>query len=113
MPPPSYRPGNNSYAQSPNDDRVQFKETFENEKSARPPKNEQRTEMKGPSDLSQILSRLKTKNINIQEQKQNENINSSSTISLTELKEIQGESNIPKRSRRRKTSDKNTVSIDI
>lgn len=113
MPPPSYRPGNNSYAQSQNDDRVQFKENFENEKSARPPKNEQRTEMKGPSDLSQILSRLKTKNINIQEQKQNENINNSSTISLTELKEIQGEGNIPKRSRRRKTSDKNTVSIDI
>jgi hypothetical protein len=113
MPPPSYRPGNNSYAQSQNDDRVQFKENFENERSARPPKNEQRTEMKGPSDLSQILSRLKTKNINIQEQKQNENINNSSTISLTELKEIQGESNIPKRSRRRKTSDKNTVSIDI
>ena len=113
IPPPSYRPGNNSYAQSSNDDRVQFKETFDNEKSFRPPKPEQRTEMKGPSDLSQILSRLKTKNINIQEQKQNENINNSSTISLTELKEIQGESNIPKRSRRRKTSDKNTVSIDI
>jgi hypothetical protein len=42
-----------------------------------------------------------------------EDINNNSTISLDDLKSIQGEGNIPKRSRRRKTSDKNTVSLDF
>jgi hypothetical protein len=82
--------------------------------------NEQsRVEMKGPSDISDLLSRLKTKTINIQEQNNNSNndngnINDSSTISISELKELQGDGVIPKRSnRRRQKSDKNTLSLDI
>jgi len=85
-----------------------------------------RAEMKGPSDISDILNGLKTKTINIQEvpsanqnpsvnqnQNQNLNINDSSTISISDLKELQSEGNMPKRSKRRQKSDKNTVSLDI
>ena len=68
--------------------------------------------MKGPSDISDILSGLKTKTINIQEQPQMSD-NNSSTISISDLKELQGEGNMPKRSKRRPKSDKNTVSLDI
>ena len=74
--------------------------------------------MKGPSDISDILSGLKTKTIEIAPPKQNvnlvvEDLNNSSTISIDDLKSIQGEGNVPKRSRRRPKSDKNTVSLDI
>ena len=68
--------------------------------------------MKGPSDISDILSGLKTKTINIQEPKP-ENVNDSSTISISELKEMQTEGNMPKRSGRRKKSASNTISLDI
>jgi hypothetical protein len=74
-----------------------------------------RAEMKGPSDISDILSGLKTKTINIQEapSQNNININDSSTISISDLKELQSDGNMPKRSKRRQKSDKNTVSLDI
>jgi hypothetical protein len=42
-----------------------------------------------------------------------EDLNNSSTISIDDLKSIQAEGNVPKRSRRRPKSDKNTVSLDI
>jgi hypothetical protein len=77
-----------------------------------------RPEMKGPSDISDILSGLKTKTINIQEQPkqqqqtQSQN-NDSSTISISELKDLQSDGNMPKRSGRRKKSASNTVSLDI
>ena len=96
----------------------------------------QRPEMKGPSDISEILSGLKTKTINIQEppqfqpqpqqqQQQSQlppqmdldsvSINNDSTISISDLKELQGSGsgNMPKRSRRKPRSDKNTISLDI
>uniref|UniRef100_A0A6C0E860 Uncharacterized protein n=1 Tax=viral metagenome TaxID=1070528 RepID=A0A6C0E860_9ZZZZ len=89
----------------------------------------QRPEMKGPSDISEILSGLKTKTINIQEQSQQQqqpqlplqmdpdsvSINNDSTISISDLKELQGSGsgNMPKRSRRKPRSDKNTISLDI
>ena len=86
--------------------------------------NNKRPEMKGPVDISDILSGLKTKTIDIStapsfpQKNQNKNIviedlNNSSTISIDDLKSIQGDGNIPKRSRRRPKSDKNTVSLDI
>ena len=41
-------------------------------------------------------------------------LNDSSTISISDLKDLQSASGTePKRSRRRKTSEKNTVSLDI
>jgi len=36
-----------------------------------------------------------------------------STISISELKEMQTEGSVPKRSKRRQKSDKNTISLDI
>jgi hypothetical protein len=75
-----------------------------------------RPEMKGPSDITDILSGLKTKTINIQEppkQAQSNMNNDSSTISISDLKELQGDGNMPKKSRRRQKSASNTVSLDI
>jgi hypothetical protein len=82
-------------------------------------KSSRRPDMKGPSDISDILSGLKTKTIEIAppiQQNSNtviEDLNNSSTISIDDLKSIQAEGNVPKRSRRRPKSDKNTVSLDI
>ena len=79
-------------------------------------KSSRRPDMKGPSDISDILSGLKTKTIEITSSKKDiviEDINNSSTISIDDLKSIQSEGNVPKRSRRRPKSDKNTVSLDI
>jgi len=134
------RPGNsraepmsmkkNAFSEMSNDGiniRESFNAGMENERSARPAP---RAEMRGPSDINDILSGLKTKTINIQEssapqtsftmpsQEQNIDImaqdtNDSSTISISDLKELQGNINIPKKSKRRQKSDKNTVSLDI
>ena len=78
--------------------------------------------MNGPSDISDLLSGLKTKTINIQQQKpavqqqqyeEPELMADNSTISISELKEMQADGNTIKRSARRKKSDKNTLSLDI
>ena len=174
MPPPSGRPGNNNYATRPDlnaasssrsgmgnsiyvDDGINIRENYASGPSfnepIQPPQRSKRPstssggrpEMKGPSDISDILSGLKTKTINIQEssssassassmpssfmnqektvnlgppqsQQVNEtfNMNDSSTISISDLKELQSSGNIPKRSAKRKQkSDKNTISLDI
>lgn len=76
-------------------------------------RQQSRPEMKGPSDISDILSGLKTKTINIQQPSTPTNQNDSSTISINDLKELQSEVNMPKRSGRRKKSASNTVSLDI
>ena len=79
-------------------------------------KSSRRPDMKGPSDISDILSGLKTKTIEITPTKKDiivEDVNNSSTISIDDLKSIQGEGNVPKRTRRRQKSDKNTVSLDL
>lgn len=123
-PPPQVRPGNNEYSRSvdmnlkmtrPNfsNDGINIKENYSSadniQKSARKPVS--RAEMKGPSDISDILSGLKTKTINIQEPTLPED----STISISDLKELQNDGNMPKKSRRRQKSDKNlnTISLDI
>ena len=76
-----------------------------------------RPEMKGPGDISDILSGLKTKTINIQESQQPQsrptNNNDSSTISISDLKDLQADGNFPKRSKRRQKSASNTISLDI
>tara|TARA_B100000963_G_C22636555_1_gene677938 strand:+ start:1332 stop:2636 length:1305 start_codon:yes stop_codon:yes gene_type:complete len=71
-------------------------------RQAKPPP---RREMKGPSgDLSSLLSGLKKKP-NIEE----ENMNNDSIISLEDLNNLEK----PKKVRRRKGSEKNTLSLDI
>jgi hypothetical protein len=72
-----------------------------------------RPEMKGPSDISDILSGLKTKTINIQQPTSQTQANDNSTISINDLKDLQSDVNMPKRSGRRKKSASNTVSLDI
>jgi len=132
IPPPSSRPGNNNYATRPDlnysrsnftDDGISLRENFERpdfqeRTSRRQQQQMQRPEMKGPSDITDILSGLKTKTINIQEAQQMSpvnmnNTNDNSTISISDLKELQAEGNMPKRSGRRKKSANNTVSLDI
>jgi hypothetical protein len=127
LPPPIGRPGNNNYANRPDlnfsrsnfvDDGINLRENFERpDIQDRTSKRQQRPEMKGPSDITDILSGLKTKTINIQEppqqtQPQAQTINDSSTISISDLKDLQSEGNMPKRSRRKKSAS-NTVSLDI
>ena len=74
-----------------------------------PLEQSRRPEMKGPSDISNILSGLKMKKteVNIQSDRDEKG----STISISELKEMQND-NMPLRSKRRK-SERNTVSLDI
>ena len=132
MSPPDNRGGNNNYNSRTsdsfsngrqNDDGINIRENFgsssENDQSQ---SQNKRKEMQGPSDISDLLSRLKTKTINIQEQSpqqayQNQNntnnTNDNSTISLSELKDMQMDGNMPKRSKRRQKSDKNIVSLDL
>jgi hypothetical protein len=120
MPPPQGRPGNNNYANRPDlnmsrsnftDEGISLRENFERPDRSR---RQNRPEMKGPSDITDILSGLKTKTINIQEPSPNLNINNdSSTISISDLKELQGDGNMPKKSRRKQKSSSNTVSLDI
>jgi hypothetical protein len=120
IPVPLTRPGNNNYMTRPDlnagrggasyvDDGINFREKMASEPSRRTP----RPDMKGPSDISDILSGLKTKTINIQEAPPSQNDNNNSTISISDLKDLQSEGNIPKKSKRRPKSDKNTVSLDI
>jgi len=130
-PPPANRQGNNNYGNRPDlarsmslngfNDGINIQENREpiNERSSR---TAARPEMKGPSDISDILSGLKTKTINIQEQQNNlqfstEDVSNmdgnSSTISISDLKDLQSNGGMPKRSKRRQKSDKNTLSLDI
>ena len=81
--------------------------------------------MKGPSNIDDILSGLKPKapeksnsfpnmRTNMFQKSDDElGDDAGSTISLSELKELQNEGTTPKRSKRRQKSDKNTISLDI
>lgn len=71
-------------------------------------RSSKRPEMKGPRDISDILSNMKTKSITIQPPKGDEN---DSTISVKDLDDM-NKSKAPK-SKRRPRSEKNTVSLDI
>ena len=128
------RPGNNSSFGQPmnmgksnfnqamqQNDGINFKESVAPNKSVR----STRPEMNGPSDISDLLSGLKTKTINIQQQRppqqqqqqqqqeEPELMADNSTISISDMKEMQADGNTIKRSARRKKSDKNTLSLDI
>ncbi len=111
--PPAVR-DNISMRQSNASDGINIMESFGNisnepEKTVRRP----RPEMKGPSDISDLLSGLKTKTINVSSEK---NDDAGSTVSITELKEQEGalnSSSAPKKSKRRPISERNTISLDI
>ena len=80
-----------------------------------------RPEMKGPTDVSDLLSGLKVKskpitNVNIPAivNSKPDVEETGSTISISELKELQNEATVPVKSKRGKQrSNKNTISLDI
>jgi hypothetical protein len=81
------------------------------------PINKPRAEMRGPSDINSLLSNLKTKQIETKQPTTKENTNKKfggSTISIEELQLISKDAdNVPRQSKRRPRSEKNTVSLDI
>lgn len=91
---------------------VNISESFANaqepEKSVRRPKRE---EMRGPGNIADLLSGLKTKTVNMGGNDDDNN----SVVSITELteREKKSSSSAPKKSRRRTTSEKNSISLDI
>lgn len=122
IPPPVGRPGNNNYARpdlnlsrSNFEDGINLRENNERpdvqDRTSRRQNVAPRPEMKGPSDITDILSGLKTKTINIQQPITPNN--DSSTISINDLKDLQSDATMPKRSGRRKKSASNIVSLDI
>ncbi len=86
-------------------------------------KEQPRPEMKGPSDIDAFLSQVnknETTNSKNKNTKQEEveiqvpNITTGSTISLDELRSISKDAdNIPRKSKRKPRSERNTVSLDI
>lgn len=120
IPPPVGRPGNNNYARpdlnmskSHYEEGISLQDNYDRssvqERSSR--RTAMRPDMKGPSDIDGILSGLKTRTINIQQSPSNPN--DSSTVSISDLKDLQSDANMPKRSGRRKKSASNTISLDI
>jgi len=80
-----------------------------NNKKMRNPRPGGRPEMKGPSDISDLLSGLKTKRVNIQKPGE-----SKSTISVTELKEMKDtDLSGAKKSKRRSRSERNNITLNI
>lgn len=134
-----------------NNDGIDIRETNASvfDKTQRPSRKEMKGptgEMKGPDDLSSILSGLKTKKISVNEvpsqkksnQSQNQyreespssspptikltslntidyetSMNDSSKISIDDMKTIEGDFNLPKKSRRRPKSDKNILDLNL
>ena len=116
MPPP--RPGNQRDSMRPdiqaarNEPGIDLSDNFANPTA---PERSMRPEMKGPSDISHLLSGLKKTTIDKggPPVKSVANDNNSSTISISELKEMQAGGSVPKKSKRRPKSEKNTLSLDI
>ena len=69
-----------------------------------------RPEMKGPSDVSQLLAGLKSKNIEIPSNSSNDK---TSTVSASDLKNMSTMGQMPNRTKRRQKSDKNVVSLAL
>ncbi len=102
---PSNRPDLNS-----NSNGIKIEEKFSpfsNEERIRTPAP-QRPEMKGPSDISQLLSGLKTKQVSLPVKPEEKD---PSTVSISELKELSSQK-VPK-TNRKQSSSKNTVSLDL
>ena len=110
--PPRNRPDIRASRGQPPSEGVEINSGFSKVNEVEKSRPHQRPDMKGPSDLGDILSGLKTKQINIRDNKETDN---DSTISIKELKESQQllDSQKPKKSKRRPKSEKNVVSLDL
>lgn len=104
--------GNNT---SPPPPPLQTQNHYSYDSNIRPGNNNsvpKRAEMKGPSDISNLLSSLKTKTVPVPQQNRSQQINDNSTISVSDLKDMQSSGNIPKKSKRRQ-SDRNTINLSL
>jgi len=90
------------------DDAINMEEKFTPINPRQSTRRSTRPEMKGPGDINEILSGLKTKRVNIQKP------DNKSTISVDDLKEI-GSSNldVPRKSKRKPRSERNTISLNL
>ena len=72
-----------------------------------------RPDMKGPSDISDLLSGLKSKQVNIKSSVSEKPEKEASTISIQDLKELNNQK-VPKSNRKQKSSrERNTISLDL
>lgn len=153
--PPPRRPGlvqsvssNRPDLQAAKEDAIELNDNFvdiNNEKSMRPLTSESksRPEMKGPSDISDLLNGLKSKSPGLSnkadpfkndrkspavpETKSIKDVNipsfdkpitidkdeTGSTISLNDLRELESEGSVPRKNRKKQRSSRNTISLDI
>jgi len=89
------------------DDAINMEEKFE-PIAARQSSRRPRPDMKGPGDINDILSGLKTKRVNIQKP------DNKSTISVEDLKDMNSSSlDVPRKSKRKPRSERNTVSLNM
>ena len=89
------------------DDAINMEEKFEpiNQKKSM---RKARPEMRGPGDINEILSGLKTKRVNIQKQ------DNKSTISVEDIKNMNSSNlDVPRQSKRKSRSEKNTISLNL
>lgn len=115
------------------DDGINIQEQFESVGRQPMERSSKRPEMKGPSDIGDLLAGLKTKTINVQpppmpsqqqQQGQSQQVNSmrqnintasnntSASVPVNKLDSVSKFTDLPKPKRKQK-SDKNTVSLDI
>ena len=115
--PPSNRPDLN---RARDNDGINIQEQFEpvgrepaersNRKQAPAQQQQARAEMKGPSDIDDLLAGLKTKTVNVQPTQQ------SQPRAQTQINNVMSNRNTPieiPKPKRKQRSDKNTVSLDI
>ena len=71
-----------------------------------------RPEMRGPSDVSDLLAGLKSTNIDIPQSNPNDK-DTASTVSVSDMKNMKNTGAQPVRSKRRQKSDKNVISLQL
>ena len=70
-----------------------------------------RPEMKGPVDVSELLSGLKTKKVELSSNKRDGG--GGSVVSIDELKSISRDADKPTKSKRKPRSERNTISLNL
>ena len=100
--PRNMRPDVRASRQPDFNDAVNVRDNFQRVKKSKRP------EMKGPSELDDILSGLKTKKINLKQ------TDAKSTVSISELEDMKDSLEKPKKSRRKKPkSERNAISLNF
>jgi len=87
------------------EERFSSLDSSDNIKTPAPPR---RQEMKGPRDINDLLSGLKSKSLAIPASEERD----PSTVSISELKELNNQKQ-PKSNRKQSNSQKNTISLDL